>query len=99
MKGIVHQSAALVLCVGVCFAAAAVGAMFTNPNVPGWYANLNKPWWTPPGWVFGPVWSLLYLLAVLMLGAVSMHVKVRDPLKKTLPSMSVLVLCLVVAFG
>jgi len=38
-------------------------------------------------------------LAVLMLGAVSMHVKVRDPLKKTLPSVSVLVLCLVVAFG
>jgi hypothetical protein len=38
-------------------------------------------------------------LAVLMLGAVSMHVKVSDPLKKALPSVSVLVLCLVVAFG
>ena len=62
MKGIFHQSAALVLCVGVCFAAAAVGAMFTSPNVPGWYANLDKPSWTPPSWVFGPVWSLLYLL-------------------------------------
>jgi tryptophan-rich sensory protein len=62
MKGILHQSAVLVLCVGVCFAAAAVGALFTNPNVPGWYANLDKPSWTPPSWVFGPVWSLLYLL-------------------------------------
>jgi len=62
VKGIFHQSAALVLCVGVCFAAAAVGAMFTSPNVPGWYANLDKPSWTPPSWVFGPVWSLLYLL-------------------------------------
>lgn len=62
MKGIFRQSAALVLCGGVCFAAAAIGAAFTSPNVPGWYANLNKPSWTPPSWVFGPVWSLLYLL-------------------------------------
>jgi len=38
-------------------------------------------------------------LAVLMLGAVSMHVKVRDPLKKALPSVCVLLMSLVVAFG
>ena len=62
MKGILSQIAALVLSVVVCFAAAAVGAAFTSPNVPGWYASLDKPSWTPPSWVFGPVWSLLYLL-------------------------------------
>lgn len=62
MTGIFRQSAALLLCIGVCFAAAAIGAAFTSPNVPGWYENLNKPPWTPPSWVFGPVWSLLYLL-------------------------------------
>ena len=38
-------------------------------------------------------------LAVLMLGAVSMHVKVRDPLKKALPSVCVLLMCLFVALG
>jgi hypothetical protein len=37
-------------------------------------------------------------LAVLMLGAVLMHIKVKDPLKKSLPAFSVLVLCLIVAF-
>jgi tryptophan-rich sensory protein len=41
---------------GVCFAAAWVGAHFK----PGeWYKGLMKPALTPPGWVFGPVWTLL----------------------------------------
>ena len=36
-------------------------------------------------------------MAVLMLGAVSMHIKVKDPLKKTLPALTMLLLCLIVA--
>ena len=39
----------------ICFAAAGIGSLATTPQIPGWYANLAKPTWTPPGWIFGPV--------------------------------------------
>lgn len=44
------------------FAAAAVGSWFTAQSVGTWYQVLRKPPWNPPDWVFGPVWTLLYLL-------------------------------------
>jgi translocator protein len=41
------------------YSAAAIGGLF----MPGeWYAQLAKPAWTPPDWVFGPVWTLLYTM-------------------------------------
>jgi len=44
------------------FAAGALGSYFTYPNIEGWYSQLSKPAFSPPNWVFGPVWSLLYVL-------------------------------------
>jgi tryptophan-rich sensory protein len=43
------------------FAAAAFGGIATSSGVRDWYPTLNKPTWTPPAWLFGPVWTLLYL--------------------------------------
>ena len=62
MRHGVSQWLALGVSIAVCFAAAALGSMFTTPEIAGWYARLNKPGWTPPNWVFGPVWSTLYLM-------------------------------------
>lgn len=51
--------AALVLSLALVAAVAYIGGRFA----PGaWYQALEKPLWTPPGWVFGPAWTLLYLL-------------------------------------
>jgi len=39
-----------------------LGGWFTHTSVRDWYPTLIKPSWTPPNWVFGPVWTILYLL-------------------------------------
>ncbi|MCB8822948.1 tryptophan-rich sensory protein [Microvirga rosea] len=43
-------------------AAGILGTIATTPNIPTWYAGLVKPGFTPPNWLFGPVWTLLYAM-------------------------------------
>lgn len=48
--------------IAVCYLAAGIGSLFTVDSISGWYATLHKPFFNPPNWVFGPVWTLLYTL-------------------------------------
>ena len=54
-----------IVCLVLTFSAAFVGSIFTGRAVPNWYADLNKPFFTPPDWLFGPVWAILYLLMAI----------------------------------
>lgn len=56
------QIAKLVAAIALPLAIGGVAGMFTANAIPGWYASLNQPAFNPPNWVFGPVWTLLYLL-------------------------------------
>ncbi|TVQ33874.1 MAG: tryptophan-rich sensory protein [Phycisphaeraceae bacterium] len=56
------QTIILGLFVGVCLLAGGIGSLATASSVGTWYAGIEKPVWTPPGWVFGPVWTLLYIM-------------------------------------
>ena len=46
----------------ICLLAGGLGTIFTISAIPTWYATLIKPPFSPPNWLFGPVWTVLYLL-------------------------------------
>jgi tryptophan-rich sensory protein len=52
----------LVISIAVPLLAGFVGSIFTMPSIPGWYADLFKPALNPPSWIFGPVWTTLFVL-------------------------------------
>jgi len=61
-KQILKLVAALV----VCFGASGLSAVFTTQDsITNWYGQLRKPFFTPPDWIFGPVWTILYLLMAI----------------------------------
>lgn len=52
----------LIVSLAMPLGAGALGSLFTVGEITTWYADLAKPTWNPPDWLFGPVWSILYLL-------------------------------------
>ena len=57
-KDVARLASAILLCELV----GGLGSVFAIPSISTWYAGLAKPAFSPPNWVFGPVWILLYLL-------------------------------------
>ena len=52
----------LIICIAIPLVAGAISGIATTSSVPTWYAGLNKPVFNPPNYLFGPVWTVLYIL-------------------------------------
>ena len=50
-----------------CFSAGFIGSLFVNSAAGSWYAGIAKPFFNPPSWVFGPVWTTLYVMMAIAL--------------------------------
>ena len=61
------------ICILVPLVSGAVVGLLTMGGILNWYATLNKPWFTPPDYVFGPVWTVLYILMGISLYLVISH--------------------------
>lgn len=57
-----QKALTLVICILICQCAGFIGSLFTRSSIHTWYATLEKPSFTPPNWVFSPVWIALFLL-------------------------------------
>lgn len=49
----------------ICLAVEIIASYWTNQTVSTWYPGLKKTPWNPPGWVFGPVWTILYMMIAI----------------------------------
>lgn len=52
----------LLISIAVPVAVGAVSGFFTVPEIDTWYQTIKKPEWQPPNWLFGPVWTTLYIM-------------------------------------
>ncbi|HOJ95250.1 MAG TPA: tryptophan-rich sensory protein [Methanospirillum sp.] len=52
----------LIFCIALPLFIGYIGSFFTMTGVSAWYQTLQKPWFNPPDWLFGPVWTILYMV-------------------------------------
>lgn len=78
IKRIGFLAFALVLCLGAGF----IGSLFNMGSVDTWYREINRPSFTPPDWIFGPVWTLLFIMMAVSLYLVYVNVTDRKQAMK-----------------
>jgi len=69
----------------LCQMVGIIGSIFTSSSVSTWYPRLVKPAFTPPGWLFAPVWTTLYLLMGLSLFLMLVKGREKGRLRISLP--------------
>ena len=66
-----------ILFLSITFSASLIGGLATINFKEPWYSLLNKPFFNPPDWIFGPVWTILYFMMAISIW-IFWHVKNRD---------------------
>ena len=56
------KTSRLLLSVAVCLLIGFLGSLVTTPSVSTWFSTVNKPSFSPPNWLFAPVWTILFIL-------------------------------------
>ncbi len=75
----------ILLFVVTCIAVGYLSGMATQSSVTSWFPTLVKPVFNPPGWVFAPVWSLLYIMMGIAAGLVWNRIdQEREAVRKAL---------------
>lgn len=84
-----------VISIAIPLAVGFTGSLFTETGQGTWFQNLEKPSWNPPGWLFGPVWTVLYI----MLGiALFLIWKIDAPSRLKRPAVTFWVLQMILNF-
>lgn len=63
--------------IAICLLAGVIGGLFTSTGPTSWYAQLHKPSFNPPNWIFAPVWTTLYILM-----GVSLYLALRNKVER-----------------
>jgi len=71
----------LLISVIFCLLAGGIGSLFTAASVNDWYTALVKPSFNPPSWLFGPVWTVLYVMMGVALYLVWAKASAKEPMK------------------
>jgi translocator protein len=72
----------LIIALVIPLAVGGLSGFLTTSEIPGWYQTITKPSWNPPGWVFAPVWTTLYILMGVALYLVWKNENVDSRIKR-----------------
>jgi len=92
----------LLLSLAISLSAGVLGSLFTTPAVQSWYLTINRPIWIPPSWLFGPVWTSLFIMmgvALYLVWSTKMSNKVRMSLRLFASQLVLNILWSVIFFG
>jgi tryptophan-rich sensory protein len=82
LKEQLQSAAGFVVFLMMCLGAQLTSSFLTMPAISmGWYADLEKPFFNPPGWLFGPIWTVLYFIMAIAAWMVWRH-ESENPLVK-----------------